>query len=189
MNRIWVSGYRNYELGVFDNKSPKALIIKLAIKEQLKQLIENGCEWIITGVQLGTEQWTIEIANQLKEEYPNQFKIGIMLPFKDFGKKWNEANQIQMQHLLSIADFSASVSDHPYESPQQLKNYQTFMLTHTDGALFLYDTDNEGKTMYDYNATNYYMKNHNYTMQIIDFDDLQETANELQSQTDDDNFS
>ena len=63
MQRIWVTGYRNYELGTFGDKDPKITVIKYAIKNYLRQLLEDGqLDWVITGGQLGVEQWTVETA-------------------------------------------------------------------------------------------------------------------------------
>ncbi|WP_429970916.1 DUF1273 domain-containing protein [Fructilactobacillus sp. Tb1] len=177
MSRVWITGYRTYEIGIFNQDDKKLKVIKRSLKETMINLIENGCDWIITGAQLGTEQWVIEIAHELKKDY--QFQLAVILPFEGFGKNWNENNQMIVHQLIQSADFSAYVSQKEYESPQQLKNYQQFMLTHTDKALFLYDTENEGKTIFDYNAAHKYQNNHVYPIQQIELDDLQDTANEM----------
>lgn len=179
MSRVWITGYRNYEIGVFNQNDQKAQVIKRTLKNELISLIEAGCDWIITGGQLGTEQWVIEIANDLKETYPNQFQLAIITPFKAFGENWNEANRMRLQYLITKADFFASTSHDEYKSPQQLKNYQNFMLSHTDRALFLYDSENEGKTIFDYNAALHYQESQNYPIQLIEMDDLQSTAEEM----------
>ncbi|GKT02669.1 DUF1273 domain-containing protein [Furfurilactobacillus sp. WILCCON 0119] len=179
MSRLWVSGYRSYELGVFGTKDPKLAVIQFALKQALINQIENGVDWIITGGQLGVEQWVVTVANELKTDYP-QLKVAVMLPFAEFGGNWNEANQAQLSALLETADFTASVSDQPYQSPQQLKNYQAFMLSHTDAALLVYDEEHEGKPSYDYLAIKAFSEDHPYTVTLIDFDWLQESANEYQ---------
>ena len=104
----------------------------------------------------------------------------MMLPFTEFGQQWNENNQAKLANLQSAVDFSASVSDHPYQSPQQLRAFQHFMLTHTDEALLLYDPDHEGKEKYDYQAIQKYQADHDYFYRLIDFDELQEAAIEWQ---------
>ncbi|WP_054608138.1 DUF1273 domain-containing protein [Apilactobacillus kunkeei] len=181
MSRLWVTGYRSYELGVFGDKDPKELVIKNVIENNLKQAIEDGVDWIITGGQMGVEQWTIEVADQLKEEYPDEFQISMMLPFKEFGKQWNEQNQMKLSQSINKVDFSASVSNDPYKSPMQLRAYQDFMLNHTDKALLIYDVDNPGKTQYDYEQIKRFSEIHDYDYHLIDFDELQEAANEYQN--------
>lgn len=179
MSRVWITGYRNYEIGVFNQNDKKAQVIKRTLKNEMINLIEDGCDWFITGGQLGTEQWVIEIAHDLKKIYPNQFQLAVMTPFKDFGGNWNEANRMRLQQLMTAADFSSSISQEEYKSPQQLKNYQRFMLDHTDRALFLYDSENEGKTKFDYHAAINYQEHHHYPIQLIELDDLQDTAEEM----------
>ena len=59
MQRIWISGYRSYELGTFGDKDPKITVIKYAIKQYLTNLLEEGqLDWVITGANLGVEQWS-----------------------------------------------------------------------------------------------------------------------------------
>lgn len=179
MSRLWVSGYRSYELGVFGNQDPKLTILKYALKEALQNQIENGVDWIITGGQLGVEQWVIDVASDLKKSYP-QIQVAMMLPFAEFGGNWNENNQALLTTLKTQVDFSATVSEHAYQSPQQLKNYQAFMLSHTDAALLVYDLEHEGKPTYDYLAIKAFMDDHPYGLTLMDFDWLQESANEYE---------
>lgn len=57
MHRLWISGYRSYELNVFGDKDPKIAVIKYALKNYLVNLLEEGqLDWIITGANLGVEQ-------------------------------------------------------------------------------------------------------------------------------------
>ncbi|GEL14369.1 DUF1273 domain-containing protein [Pediococcus cellicola] len=177
MSRIWITGYRSYELTVFDDKDPKRLVIQYVLKQALKNRIESGADWLITGAQMGIEQWATEAGYELKHEYP-EFQIAIMLPFTEFGQQWNEANQAKLSETLAKADFNESISHHPYQSPQQLKTYQHFMLTHTDEAILVYDPEHPGKTKYDYDVIQKWRDSHPYPLELIDMDDLQDAAQE-----------
>ena len=117
MQRIWVSGYRAFELAVFDPKDPKKTVIERVLKEFLTQWLNQNEEesWLITGPQLGVEQWSAEAGLSLKEDYP-RLKVAMMLPFADFANRWNEANQAQLASLKANVDFSAEVSPQPYQS-------------------------------------------------------------------------
>lgn len=174
MTRLWVSGYRAYELGVFKNDDPKVTIIKYALKAEIIRQLEQGVDWIITGPQLGIEQWTIEVVNELKSEYAVQ--VAMMAPYLNIEKNWNAEKQAQLAQLKTQVDYYASVSAHEYQNPSQLKGYQTFMLSHTDGALLIYDPEFEGKTKYDYYAITNYQNGEDYPWQAVSFDDLQEYA-------------
>lgn len=173
--RIWLSGYRNYELNIFKDDDPKLLIIKKALRAKLINLLDDGMEWVITGGQLGVEQWGVDVAHQLQKDY-SQLKIGIILPFNDFGHHWNENNQNKLQKVLAMSDCHALLTKKPYQSPRQLRVYQQFMLKHTDGALLVYDPENGGKPQYDYQAIQAYQQQHCYNCQLIDMYELQSIA-------------
>ncbi|AMV61502.1 Hypothetical protein ADU72_2091 [Pediococcus damnosus] len=177
MSRIWITGYRSYELEIFKDDDPKLKVISSVLNDTLKNQIESGANWLITGAQLGVEQWAVNTASELKSTYP-EFKIAVMLPFTEFGNQWNESNQAKLSQILTKADFTDSVSHAPYQSPRQLRAYQHFMLTHTDQAILLYDPEHPGKSKYDYDLIQKWRENHPYPLDLIDFDDLQDAANE-----------
>lgn len=180
MKRLWTTGYRAYELGVFDEKNPKVAVIKDVLQKQLRYQLDSTSEdfWLITGPQMGVERWSIESALTIKVDYP-QLKIALMEPYADFAARWNENNQARLAAIKAQVDFAGRVSEKKYESPEQLRAYQNFMLHYTDGALLIYDPEREGKTVWDWRAINRYREqNADYSMKMIDFDELQEAAEE-----------
>ena len=180
MKRLWTTGYRAYELGVFDEKNPKVAVIKDVLQKQLRYQLDSTSEdfWLITGPQMGVERWSIESALTIKVDYP-QLKIALMEPYADFAARWNENNQARLAAIKAQVDFAGRVSGKKYESPEQLRAYQNFMLHYTDGALLIYDPEREGKTVWDWRAINRYREqNADYSMRMIDFDELQEAAEE-----------
>lgn len=180
MKRLWTTGYRAYELGVFDEKNPKVAVIKDVLQKQLRYQLDSTSEdfWLITGPQMGVERWSIESALTIKVDYP-QLKIALMEPYADFTARWNENNQARLAAIKAQVDFAGRVSEKKYESPEQLRAYQNFMLHYTDGALLIYDPEHEGKTVWDWRAINRYREqNADYSMRMIDFDELQEAAEE-----------
>lgn len=180
MKRLWTTGYRAYELGVFDEKDPKVAVIKDVLQKQLRYQLDSTSEdfWLITRPQMGVERWSIESALTIKVDYP-QLKIALMEPYADFAARWNENNQARLAAIKAQVDFAGRVSEKKYESPEQLRAYQNFMLHYTDGALLIYDPEHEGKTVWDWRAINRYREqNADYSMRMIDFDELQEAAEE-----------
>ncbi|MCH4172523.1 MAG: DUF1273 domain-containing protein [Lactobacillus sp.] len=178
MRNLWVTGYRSYELNVFSAQDKKVQVIQYALKNQLKAFLDEGLAWIITGGQMGIEQWTLALADDLKHAYP-ELRSAAMLPFADFGSNWNENNQQMLQTAIATADFSEPISKQPYENPQQLRTYQAFMLEHTDGALLVYDPEFPGKTKYDYAAITKYQEQTDYGLTLIDMYALEEAAQQL----------
>ncbi|VUX09587.1 Uncharacterised protein [Streptococcus constellatus] len=79
MVSILVVGYRNFDLGIFDEKDPRIKIIKKAIQRDLTRLFEEGVEWLIFTGNLGFEIWTLEIAKKLQQDY--DFQIATIFTF------------------------------------------------------------------------------------------------------------
>lgn len=189
MQRIWVTGYRAYELGVFKDDDPKIKVIKNVLKSALIQRLNSSDEefWVISGPQMGVERWAIEVADELKSTYP-QLKTSILEPYQGVAQRWNEQNQEKLAVTITKVDFHAMVSKQPYQSPQQLRNYQRFLLDHSDELLIVFDRDREteseqtSKPSWDYRAATQYQKQHDYELTTIDFDELQEAATELEEQ-------
>ncbi|MEE6716687.1 DUF1273 domain-containing protein [Schleiferilactobacillus harbinensis] len=179
MERVWITGYRSYELGVYGAQDPKLKVIKYLLDRTLRRYVDDGLRWVITGGQLGVEQWALETALAIKADIGLP-KAAMMLPFADFGQKWNEENQGHLAALKSQADFSASVTSATYQSWRQLQAYQQFMLGHTDGAILIYDTEQEGKPKYDYDIITKSQETRPYPLELIDFYTLQDAANEYE---------
>ncbi|WP_313467029.1 DUF1273 domain-containing protein [Carnobacterium sp.] len=177
VTNLLVSGYRSFELGIFKEDDPKIAVIKKCLKEEIRLYIEEGVKWILTTGQFGVEQWTMEVVDELKQEYPD-IKQGLIFPFLEFGSNWNEQNQGKLAKLKTLADFVESVSHQPYKDPSQLKNHQSFLLEHTQAALLVYDTESEGKTKWLYKAILAKQESSDYECRLIDFDQLQNTAME-----------
>lgn len=177
MHRIWVTGYHSYELNVFDSKDPKVTIIKYALKNYFKNRLDAGqLDWVITGANLGVEQWAAEVAITLRKKY--SLRVAMMTPYEQFAERWNEAHQTIFLNLKHKVDFFASTSNTPYQSPVQLRNYQSFMVRHTDRALMIYDEEHPAKPKYDYSLIKRYQEHHHYPLDLLDFYDLQDEAEE-----------
>ena len=54
-NRLWVSGYRAFELNVFKDTDPKVTIIKNVLTAHLTQALDDGMQWLVTGGEQGIE--------------------------------------------------------------------------------------------------------------------------------------
>ncbi len=172
MKNLYVSGYRSFELGIFQENDPKVLRIKKVLKNTLQQYLEEGLAWLIVGGNLGVEQWAVEVAAELKVDYPD-FKISIIYPFAEFGSQWKENNQEKKARVESLADYVNATSKEVYQNPRQLKNHTQFLLDHTDGALLVYDEEFPTKLKFLMQAISSYQEKNPYTLQLITMDDLQ----------------
>lgn len=177
IKNLWVTGYRSYELGIFKDNDPKAKVIQDFFTQSITNYAEDGTEWIITGAQMGTEQIIGKAVQEVQKKDYN-IKHAVMLPFAEFGNKWNENNQALLNVFLRNADYVNKISNLSYHSPRQLRVWQDFMLAHTDGALVFYDPESGGKPKYDYEAIKKYQDSGNdYQLELIDFDSMQDFAN------------
>ena len=172
MKTLYFTGYRSFELGVFQEKDPKIKIIKKVIKMSLLSYIEQGLEWVLISGNLGAEIWCAEVVELLQKDYP-EIKLGIIYPFQGFGENWNEANQQMLQRVQMSADYVNATSHQPYKEPSQLRNHTQFLLEHTDGALLLYDEEFPGKTSFFLKDAKKYREDHPYEIDQIPMDDLQ----------------
>lgn len=176
LKRLLISGYRSYEMNIFNQTDPKYLYLREFLKERISRFIEEGVEWFVIGGQLGVELWAGEIILELKEEYPN-VQLAIILPYTSFEENWNEANQALFKRVTHQADYVNFSSNKDYESPGQLKGNQVFMIRNTEGAFLVYDRMNEasadGKPKYLYDLIQLYQEQSEYSLELASFDELE----------------
>lgn len=175
IQRLYVTGYQSYELGIFNEKDPRVQVIKNVLKRELTALIENGLEWVMISGSLGTEIWAGQIINELKQDYP-EIKLAIIFPFEGYGSNWKEHNQLLLSELVQMADYVDSVSHQPYQNPGQFKNHVNFLLQHTDAALVVYDTEYPGKSKFFLADVEKFQERNSYELLTITMDDLENSS-------------
>lgn len=178
IKRLYITGYRQYELGVFAEKDPRIGIIKQVLRTALLSYLDQGLEWVIVSGNQGTEQWAGEEVLVLKESFP-KLQLALIFPYAEFGSKWQEKSQLALADLMTKADYVDSTSHAAYQSPGQLKAHTNFMLQHTDGALLLFDEELDGKTKFFWQTARTYAEQHEYLLQTISFADLQNAAEDF----------
>jgi uncharacterized phage-like protein YoqJ len=176
---ILLSGYKSHELGIWDQKHPGIFIIKNAIEQQLRTLIDEGLQWVIIGGQPGIELWGAEVVFSLKEEFPD-LKLGVLMPFLEQEKNWKEERQEHYKSIIEQADFAQAVSKKPYIGPWQFKARDEFSLDNTEALLLVYDEEKEGSPKFLKEAADKRTKKGDYPIFIVSMYDLQVAAEELQ---------
>mgnify|MGYP001090610843 CR=1 FL=1 len=179
IKRLVITGYKQYELGIFDDKSPAIPIIKKALRRALIPLIEDGLEWVLLSGQLGVETWAAEVIMDLREDYPD-LKYAIITPFLDQEKGWKAEKVEKYEEILLMADFHATVSKRPYEGPWQFTAKNQFLIRNSDGLLLLYDEEKEGTPKYIKEMAEKYKEKTDYTIITISFHDLETIYEEEQ---------
>lgn len=167
MTTYLVTGYKSFELGIFQDKDPKVAFIKKAIEKDLIRLLDEGLEWLVFTGNLGFEVWVLEVAKSLKEDY--DLSLATIFPFENHGHQWNEANQVKLAQFKAL-DF-VKYTYPSYDSPRQLAAYQQFLLDNTDGAYVFYDREHETKLSY---LVDKMKEQEDYETYFLDFDRLNE---------------
>lgn len=170
-----LTGYRSYELGVFQEKDPKIKIIKKSIKDAVIQYLDDGLEWLLISGNLGVELWGAQVIKELQKDYPD-LKLGIIFPYEEFGKNWQEKNQQVLQEVLLTAQYVNSTSHEPYKNPGQLKNHTHFLLEHSSGLIIVCDDEFPGKPSFFFKEAKEYADKNTYLIHQITMDDLQNTT-------------
>jgi len=176
LKSIFVSGYRSYELNIFDQTDPKYLYLKEFIKDRLQTYVEEGVEWFVITGQLGVELWAGELLLEMQEENP-AIHLAVILPYTSFQDNWNEKNQGLFDRVIRQADYVNYTSNKDYESPKQLKGNQVFTIKNTDGAFLIYDTMMEesadAKPKYVYDLIEQYQAQSEYELNLVSFDEIE----------------
>lgn len=173
-----ISGYKPFEIGVFKRDDTAVKYIKIAIRKNLEQMIEEGLEWVIISGQLGTELWAAEVVFDLQIEVSENLKLGVFTPFLEQEQAWKEVNREWYEEILMQADFVDSISKKPYENPQQFINKNVFLVKKSDAMLLFYDEESIGSPKYLYDLAKNYKEKYPYEIRRIQFSDLQDIVEE-----------
>ncbi|WP_026694866.1 DUF1273 domain-containing protein [Peribacillus kribbensis] len=179
MKKVYITGYKAFELGIFKKEHEGVKYIKKALVSRLVPLIEEGLEWVLISGQLGVELWAAEAVYGLQEEYPD-LKTAVLTPYLNQEANWNDANKEYYEEVLAQADFIDSISRKEYEGPAQLRAKNAFLIMKSDAMVILFDEEKDGTPMYVYQDARTYAASHHYPIIQITFDDLQQIAEEEQ---------
>jgi len=179
LKRLVITGYKQHELGIFDDKNPGIRIIKKSLENRLRALIDEGLEWVILSGQLGVETWAAEVVLEMKKEFPD-LKYAVLTPFLEQEKNWNETKQEKYQMIIDKADFHRSLTNKPYEAPWQFIEKNKFFLRNSDGILIVYDEETEGSPKFIKQEAERYAEKNDYAVLSITGDDLRLVTEEEQ---------
>lgn len=177
MKRVWITGYKAHELGIFDQKHKGISIIKKAILNYLQPLLIDGLEWVVISGQYGVETWAAEEVLELKKTY-SSLKLAIITPFINIDSQWQEQRKEAFQHLIQHADYVNSVYKTEYQGPWQFKATNKFIMENSDGMILLFDEEKEGTPRYILDSIHKMTTPDSYKVLQISMYDLQLIAEE-----------
>jgi uncharacterized phage-like protein YoqJ len=179
MKVLAISGYKAFELGIFQNDHPSVFFVKKAIKKELLRMLDLGLEWVLISGQLGVELWAAEVVFELQTDYPD-LKLAVITPFLDQEANWSEKNQEWYESVLAQADFIDSVTQKTYEKPWQFRLKNQFFIEKSDALLLVYDQEKDGSPKYLYEMALREQSSSSYPIYLITFYDLQSMVDEEQ---------
>lgn len=178
---VFVTGYKAYELGIFDQKHQGIPYIKKAIRNHLLDMLDEDLEWVLITGQPGVELWAANVVFDLQEEYP-ELKLGVLLPFLNQEENWKEGVKEQYEEVLIQADYVEAISKKPYEGPWQLKLRNQFLVDKSDQMLILYEEEKDGSPKYSWMEAKRKQDKTDYPIIQITFWDLESLIEEEQWQ-------
>ncbi|KIY22214.1 MULTISPECIES: DUF1273 domain-containing protein [Mesobacillus] len=174
-----ISGYKPFEIGIFQPDHPAAEYIKTAIKKTIVPLIEDGLEWVMISGQLGVELWAGEAVFELQELYPD-LKLAVFTPFLNQEESWKDTNKNWYESILNRADHVDSLTKKPYENSWQFRLKNQFFIEKSDVLVLLYDLEKEGSPKFIYETAKKFQQSNPYDIQLITLYDLQMVVEEEQ---------
>ena len=100
--RVFITGYRHYELGIFKDSQPEVKVLRDLLRSKIIHLIEEGAEWFIIQGYTGIEMYAANEIIDLKEEY--DIKLGVLKPFHKFDDRYSESDQINLNNTMTLGD-------------------------------------------------------------------------------------
>lgn len=171
MVAILVTGYKDFELGIFQNKDKRIDIIKKAIRHHFINYLEDDVDWLIFTGNLGFEYWALQVAKELQKDY--DFKIATLFMLETHGNNWNENNQRKLLDFKQV-DFVKYVFQ-TYENASQFKQYNRFLVDNTEKAYLFYDSEKETNLNY---LLQEMKQKKDYVIDYLTFDYLNELLDE-----------
>ncbi len=107
-------------------------------------------------------------------------KLGVITPVLEHSSKWNEANQLQYQQIITQSDYVNSIYQSAYQGPYQFQAADQFMLDHTDVTVLIYDDEQEASPKFFKQKLVDFVEKTNYTCDIVTFDEIMSFINDLQ---------
>lgn len=110
----------------FTGHRPEKLIrseieIKAALREEIKQAIQDGLTVFITGMARGVDLWAAEIVLDLRKR--NQaIKLICAIPHKGFEARWSASWKHLYHHVLDNADLVRVITSGYHTGVYQVRN-------------------------------------------------------------------
>lgn len=184
MNRVFmktmvITGHKKHEIGLWSEKHPAFLYLKLAYQRKMIQAMEDeGVEWFLNSGAQGLELYGAQWALELKKDYP-QMKLAMLLPFFGQEKQWKEEAQEVYHEVLSKADYVDYISKREYVQPWQLAQKNRFLVERSEGMITFFNGMEKTYPWYYIVEGKKKQDRDDYRLWIMDPDELQSLVDDM----------
>lgn len=127
----------------YDENDERCKRLKSEIYSETERLIEQGYDWFISGMALGSDIFCAEAVLKLKEKYPS---VGLecALPCPEQSKGWSAENVGRYKNIIARADRVTTVSPHYTRFCMMKRN--AYMVDNADFVLAVWNGERSGGT-------------------------------------------
>lgn len=137
----------------FTGHRPEKLIrseieIKAALREEIKQAIQDGLTVFITGMARGVDLWAAEIVLDLRKRN-QEVKLICAIPHEGFEARWSASWKLLYHHVLDNADLVRVITSGYHTGVYQVRN--EWMVNHSARVIAVFNGQPSGtKNTIDY---------------------------------------
>lgn len=133
----------------YNEQDFRYLNLKVELIKKIKQAIEDGFNYFISGMALGVDILAAEIVLNLKKEFPF-IKLELAIPCLNQFEKWKSSQKERYNKVFKKADFITYVSKENYfTNCMQLRN--KYMVNNSNKIIAVFNGKNGGtKQTIDY---------------------------------------
>lgn len=138
------SGYRPSKLPFQSEDDPACTLLKLRLRDEIYNAIQQGCTDFICGMALGTDTWAAETVLEIKETLKEIKPVFLhaYLPFPEQDDRWSAKSRRRYRNILSQCDSITVIS--PQYLPDCMERRNRAMIHRADRLIAVFDGKNGG---------------------------------------------
>ncbi len=127
----------------FDQQDPRCLQLKQTMAKEMLCLYQQGYNYFISGMALGTDLYFAQLVLELQELHP-EIQLECAIPCPSQSNHWSKPQQDQYNHILDRANYETLVQ-HFYSKGCMMRRNR-YMVDRSSAILCVYDGIPKGGT-------------------------------------------
>ncbi len=138
------SGYRPQKLPFTSESDPACTILKMRLKDEIYNAIQQGCTDFLCGMALGTDTWAAETVLEIQKTLDGIKPVHLhaYLPFPGQDAKWSAKNRRRYREILLQCESVTIVSSQYL--PDCMERRNRAMIHRADRLIAVFDGQNGG---------------------------------------------